>query len=115
MFPNAKSPSVGRSVIRFDMLSLTMTLEMNDELLFVTLFLGFFLLLISLAATAVRRELPSPKAGADPTGIWMSLAEVPLPSSLLTAPSADCRPSLEAALVLEAAAPKDSPAAGGPL
>lgn len=45
---NAKIPSFGRSVSFLERLSLTMTREMNEELLLVMLFLGFLFLFTSL-------------------------------------------------------------------
>jgi Na+-transporting methylmalonyl-CoA/oxaloacetate decarboxylase gamma subunit len=39
---------------------------MNEELLFVMLFLGFLFLFTSLVGTWVSKALPSPKAGAEP-------------------------------------------------
>jgi hypothetical protein len=95
MFAKAKMPSPGLSVILLDKLSLTMTREMNEELLFVTLFFGFFRLLTSLVCDGTSNEFPSPKAGVDPrvTEFGASLVDVPRPSSLLIPPSVEYLPS----------------------
>jgi len=92
MLANAKMPSLGRSVSLLDRLSLTMTREMNDELLLVTLFFGFLFLFTSFVGVGVSNALPSPKAGADPKvmeAVGASLVEVPRPSSLLIPPSVE--------------------------
>lgn len=92
MLAKAKMPSAGRSVSRRLRLSLTMTRDIKDELLFVTLFFGFFRLLTSLVTAMVRAALPSPKAGAEvPRATWgpCSLLEVARPSSLLSPPSVE--------------------------
>lgn len=91
MFAKTKRPSLDRSASFLARLSLTMTREMNEELLLVMLFLGFFFLLASLTTAGVKREFPSPKAGAEPrvSDVGGSLIEVPRPSSLLMPPSVE--------------------------
>jgi hypothetical protein len=83
---NAKMPSAALSCIFLVKISFTITRDMKDELLLVILFFGFLLLPASLGLVCVRREFPSPKAGAEVRFIEAraaSLMEVPLPSSLL--------------------------------
>lgn len=84
-------PSPGLSVILLDRLSLTMTREMKDELLLVTLFLGFLRLFTSFVCAGASNEFPSPKAGFDPIVVELgaSLVEGTRPSSLLMPPSAE--------------------------
>lgn len=78
----AKVPSVGRSWILLLSDSFTMTLLMNEELLFVMLFLGFFRLLASLEFGATSKAVHSPNAGAEPNDKGASL-EFARPSLLL--------------------------------
>lgn len=97
MLANAKAPSLGLSASFFEMLSLTITREMKDELLLVMLFLGFLLLFTSLVRVWVRSAFASPNAGADSREkevAGASLKGVPRPSSLLNPPSAEKRFSL---------------------
>lgn len=76
-------------------LSLIMTLEINEELLLVTLFFGFLLFVASFNGAAASSVFPSPNAGVDSFGHAASLA-VPLwLSSLLLIASAEDRPSCE--------------------
>lgn len=85
MLAKKKTPSSARSVSFLVKCSLTMTLEMKEELLLVMLFLGFFFLPTSLVLTGWRAVLPSPKAGADPRVREVggaSLMEPPPPSLL---------------------------------
>lgn len=79
MFAKAKTPSDGRSCILLLSPSLTMTLLINEELLFVMLFFGFFRLLASLEFGATSNAVPSPNAGAEPNDKGASL-EFALPS-----------------------------------
>lgn len=91
-----------------------MTREMNDELLLVTLFLGFLRLLTSLVPPVASIEFPSPKAGAEPStteGVGTSLVEVPRPSSLLMPPSVEYRRLFVPSFV----SLSDKAAADGPL
>lgn len=115
MLAKAKMPSAGRSDILLDKLSLTITREMNDELLLVTLFFGFFLLLASLVCVCTRRVLPSPKAGAEPRDKGPSLVDVPRPSSLLMPPSVEYLPSPDCSCMLELVPPNDKVVSESPL
>lgn len=110
-------PSPGLSVILLDKLSLTMTREIKDELLFVTLFFGFFRLFTSFVCDGTSREFPSPNAGVDPniTEFGASLVEVPLPSSLLIPPSVEYLASPDWSCALELVPPSDNVVAAGPL
>lgn len=105
MFANAKVPSFALSAIFLENVSLMMTREMKDELLFVILFFGFRRLFGSFNLSGARRAFPSPNAGADtavaepcpPT----SLTDVPLPSpSLLILASLDNLHSLGCSAIL---------------
>lgn len=89
MLVKAKRPSPGRSDMRRLKFSLMMTREMNEELLLVTLFLGFFLLEPSLVSGTVSKVLPSPNAGVKPAANAESLVDVPRPSSLFLIRSDD--------------------------
>lgn len=79
-----------------------MTRDIKDELLLVMLFLGFFFLFTSFVGTCVSNELPSPKAGADPsaTDVGGSLVDVARPSSLLKPPSVEYRSLADWSVVL---------------
>lgn len=109
-------PSPGLSVILLDKLSLTMTLEMKDELLFVTLFFGFFRLFTSFVCDGTSSEFPSPNAGVDPivAEFGASLVDVPRPSSLLIPPSVEYLASPDCSSLLELAPPNDNVVAEGP-
>ena len=69
-----------------------MTLEINEELLLVTLFLGFRRLLGSLVFSGASNGFPSPKAGTDTAVVEVGGAEEEGPASLMEAPRAE--PSL---------------------
>lgn len=114
MLAKAKMPSPGRSVILLDRVSLTMTREMKDELLLVTLFLGFLRLFTSFVCDGTSKEFPSPKAGFDPAVVEFgaSLVEVARPSSLLMPPSVEYLASPDWS-PLELATPKAGTTAAG--
>lgn len=73
MLAKAYSPSAGRSCILLLSDSCVITLLMNDELLLVMLFLGFFFLPASLGFCDVSSAVPSPNAGAEPKECCASL------------------------------------------
>jgi hypothetical protein len=75
---------------------------MKEELLFAILFLGFRLLPASLLV-ADSRELPSPKAGAEPIdrgALALPVIDVPPPSLLPGTQSAEFRPSFGCSCIL---------------
>lgn len=115
MLAKAKMPSPGLSVILLDRLSLTITREIKDELLLVTLFFGFFRLFTSLVCDGTSNEFPSPNAGVNPrvAEFGASLVDVPRPSSLLIPPSVEYLASPDWSC--ELAPPSDSVVADGPL
>lgn len=96
MLAKAKMPSLGLSVNFRERLSLTMTREMNDELLLVMLFFGFLFLFTSLTGADASNALPSPNAGAEPRTdpVASPKEDVPRPSSLPRPPSVEERTSL---------------------
>lgn len=112
MLAKAKRPSPGRSDMRRLKFSLIMTREMNEELLLVTLFLGFFLFEPSLVAGTASKALPSPNAGVKPAANAESLVEVPRPSSLLFRTSDDSLSAGEASPRLDAGLRERAEAAG---
>jgi len=94
MLANANKPSGARSCSRLLKFSLTIHLEMNEELLFAMLFLGLALFAAFLETGARRLELPAPNAGADPTESGPALPLIDcLPSLELGGTSADVLPS----------------------
>lgn len=109
-------PSSGLSVILLDKVSFTMTREMKDELLLVTLFLGFLRLFTSFVCDGTSNEFPSPNAGVDPMVLEFgaSLVEGARPSSLPMPPSVEYLTSPDWSM-LEFAPPSDSVVAAGPL
>ena len=104
MLAKANKPSAGRSCSLFPMVSLTIHLEINDELLFAMLFFGFFFFPASLVIGTCRLEFPSPKAGAEPIesrpGV-LPAREVRAPSLLLGGISPEVLPSLGCSFILE--------------
>jgi hypothetical protein len=79
-----------------------MHLEMKEELLFAILFFGFRFFPASLLIPD-NIEFPSPNAGADPmesVALALPVTDVPPPSLLASAPSADSRPSLACSFML---------------
>lgn len=87
------------------MVSLTIHLEIKDELLLAILFFGFLFFPASLVIGGWRLELPSPKAGAEPieSGCPCALPvrEVRAPSLLPGAISPEALPSLGCSFMLE--------------
>jgi len=111
IFANANNSSVGRSASLLVRCSLTITRDINDELLFVMLFFGFLLFPASFGfGVGFRSAFPSPNAGADDTNVadvgGASLVDVPLPSSLLAPASFEYRPSLGCSWMLAGAPPR---------
>lgn len=113
MLAKANRPSLGRSESLLEKVSLMITLEINEELLLVMLFLGFRRLLGSLVFSGASDGFPSPKAGADGADRAVvevsgpdedgpaSLKEVALPEpSLLIFASLEYRPSLGCSAIL---------------
>jgi len=95
MLAKAKYPSAGLSCTLLPIFSLTMHLEMNEELLLAILFFGFLRFPASLVV-ADNMELPSPNAGAEPmdrVALALPVTDVPPPSLLPGILSAETRSS----------------------